>query len=155
MTTTDADLVIRPAERRDAGALFELIRALAVYERLEHVVTGSEAALAEHLFGERPVAEALIAERGGRAIGFALFFTTFSTFLTRPGVYLEDLFVLESERRRGVGTALFESVVRIAKARGSGRLEWAVLDWNSPAIAFYERMGARLLTDWRLCRIVF
>lgn len=146
---------IRPAVRGDEGTLFELIRALAQYERLETMVTGSREELAEHLFGARPAAEALLAERAGRGLGFALFFTNFSTFLTRPGIYLEDLFVLESERRAGVGTALFNEVVRIARERNSGRLEWQVLDWNAPAITFYERMGARLLVDWRLCRIVF
>ncbi len=146
---------IRPAVRGDEEALFELVRALAVYERLESAVTGSAEALAEHLFGPRPVVEAILAERDGRAVGFALFFTTYSTFLTKPGLYLEDLFVSGSERRSGIGGALFSEVVRIAKERGSGRLEWAVLDWNAPAIAFYERMGARLLADWRLCRIEF
>ena len=145
---------IRPAVRGDEAALFELVRALAVYERLESAVTGSAEALAEHLFAERPIAEAILAERDGRAVGFALFFQTYSTFLTRPGLYLEDLFVLASERRSGIGGALFSEVMRIAKERGSGRLEWAVLDWNAPAIAFYERMGARLLVDWRVCRIV-
>ena len=145
---------IRPAVCGDEAALFELIRALSAYEHLESSVTGSPAELREHLFGARPAAEAVLAERAGRALGFALFFTNFSTFLTRPGLYLEDLFVLESERRSGIGTALFSEVLRIARERQSGRLEWAVLDWNAPAIAFYERMGARLLVDWRLCRVV-
>jgi GNAT superfamily N-acetyltransferase len=149
------DVVIRPAARGDEGAIFELVRALAVYEKLESKVTGSAEALAEHLFGARPVAEALLAERAGKPIGFALFFSTYSTFLTRPGIYLEDLFVLEQERGSGVGKALLSAVIRIAKERGSGRLEWSVLDWNLPAITFYQRMGAQVLPDWRICRIVF
>jgi len=146
---------IRPARPGDEQALFTLIGELAKYERLEHVVRGSASELAEHLFGARPAAEALIAEIDGRAVGFALFFSTYSTFLTRPGLYLEDLFVLESQRRSGIGRALIESVENIAKARGAGRLEWSVLDWNADAIAFYEKLGARVLPDWRLCRKVF
>jgi GNAT superfamily N-acetyltransferase len=148
-------VVVRAAVRGDEHAIFELVRALAVYEKLESSVVGSAEALAEHLFGARPVAEALLAERARTPIGFALFFTTYSTFLTRPGLYLEDLFVLEHERGSGVGKALLGEVIRLARERGSGRLEWSVLDWNAPAINFYERMGAQVLPDWRICRIVF
>jgi GNAT superfamily N-acetyltransferase len=148
-------VVVRAAARGDEHAIFDLVRALAAYEKLESSVVGSAEALAEHLFGARPVAEALLAERAGAPIGFALFFTTYSTFLTRPGLYLEDLFVLERERGSGVGKALLGEVIRLARERGSGRLEWSVLDWNAPAIAFYERMGAQVLPDWRICRIVF
>jgi GNAT superfamily N-acetyltransferase len=147
------EITIRPARRGDETALFGLVRAFGVFERLEHTISGSAEALGAQLFGERPPAEAILAERDGQTLGFALFFTTYSTFLTRPGLYLEDLFVLEPERGTGVGTALFAEVVRIARERGAGRLEWAVLDWNSKAIAFYERMGATLLNDWRSCRI--
>jgi len=137
----------------DEVALFALVQALAGYERLEHAVTGSAEALGRHLFGERPVVEALLAEADGKAIGYALFFATYSTFLTRPGLFLEDLFVLESHRRAGVGRALLTEVRRLAEARGAGRLEWSVLDWNASAIAFYESFGAVLLPNWRICRV--
>jgi GNAT superfamily N-acetyltransferase len=146
-------VVIRAARRGDEQALFELITELAHFEKLEHTVTGNAAELAEHLFADRPVAEALIAERGAVAVGFALFFTNYSTFLTRPGIYLEDLFVRESERGQGIGRALLSEMRRIAAARGAGRLEWSVLDWNENAIRFYERIGATVLPDWRICRI--
>ncbi|HEY2901466.1 MAG TPA: GNAT family N-acetyltransferase [Polyangia bacterium] len=149
---------IRPAVEGDQRALFELIRALARFERLEEAVTGSADELGRHLFGDgaagaRPLAEALLAEVAGAPVGFALFFTNYSTFLTRPGIYLEDLFVLENHRRQGVGQALLAAVRRIAEARGAGRLEWTVLDWNADAIAFYRRIGADVLPDWRLCRV--
>jgi GNAT superfamily N-acetyltransferase len=134
--------------------LFELVKQLAVYEHLEHALRGSARELGQHLFGERPSAEALVAESGERLLGFALFFGTYSTFLTRPGIYLEDLFVLESERRRGIGRALLTEVRRIAEARGAGRLEWSVLDWNQDAIRFYRNFGAEVLPDWRICRLV-
>jgi len=145
---------IRAARPGDEGRLFELVNALARYERLAHAVTGSAEALGRHLFGERPLIEALLAEEAGVALGYALFFSTYSTFLTQPGVYLEDLFVLETHRRRGIGRALLSEVKRVAAARGAGRLEWTVLDWNANAIAFYESFGARVLPDWRLCRVV-
>lgn len=144
---------IRPARRGDEEVLFTLIGELARFERLEHKVTGSAMELGEHLFGERPVAEALLAEVEGTAVGFALFFTSYSTFLTRPGVYLEDLFVLESHRKSGIGRALLEAVRDVARSRRAGRLEWSVLDWNENAIAFYERFGATVMPDWRICRI--
>ncbi|HEX3696525.1 MAG TPA: GNAT family N-acetyltransferase [Polyangia bacterium] len=149
---------IRPAVPGDQQALFGLIRALARFERLEEAVTGSAEELGQHLFGAaaaggRPLAEGLLAEVAGAPVGFALFFTNYSTFLTRPGIYLEDLFVLEDHRRQGVGQALLAEVRRIAEARGAGRLEWTVLDWNADAIAFYRRIGADVLPDWRLCRV--
>jgi GNAT superfamily N-acetyltransferase len=146
-------LQIRPAIPGDEHALFELVKLLARYARSELAVTGNAEALGRHLFGERPAVEALLAEEGTHAVGFALFFGTYSTFLTRPGIHLEDLFVRESHRGRGLGRALLAEVRRIAEERGVGRLEWNVLDWNAPAIAFYERAGATLLPDWRLCRI--
>lgn len=152
-STRPPGVAIRAARRGDEQALFELISELAHFEKLEHSVTGNAERLAEHLFAERPVAEALLAERGAVAVGFALFFTSYSTFLTRPGIYLEDLFVRESERGRGVGRALLSEVRRIAAARGAGRLEWSVLDWNERAIRFYEQIGATVLPDWRICRI--
>jgi GNAT superfamily N-acetyltransferase len=148
-------LSIRVARPGDESVLFELIQELAHFEHLTHLVTGSASDLARDLFGERRAAEALLAERDGQALGFALFFTTYSTFLTRPGLYLEDLYVRESERGRGIGKALLERVIELARERGAGRLEWSVLDWNANAIAFYEKMGATVLPDWRICRVTF
>ena len=150
---TQETIVIRPARRGDEHVLFALIGELARYERLEHQLSGSAEALADHLFSAEPAAIALLAERGDKALGFALFFASYSTFLTRPGVYLEDLFVVDSERGRGVGKALLCAVARIAAERGAGRLEWAVLDWNTTAIEFYRRLGATVLPDWRICRV--
>ncbi|HET9952869.1 MAG TPA: GNAT family N-acetyltransferase [Polyangiaceae bacterium] len=150
---TAETLAIRPARPGDQHAIFDLIRELARFERLEHVVSGSPDALAHDLFGERPSAEALLAESDGVPIGFALFFSTYSTFLTRPGLYLEDLFVLEPYRGQGVGRALLRAVHERARERGAGRLEWSVLDWNERAIAFYRSFGATVLPDWRICRI--
>jgi len=150
---------IRPAVLGDEAALFGLIEGLAHYARLAHEVTGSAAALREHLFGPRATAEAVLAEHETdgvkQAIGFALYFPHFSTFRTQPGLYLEDLFVLESHRGHGVGRALLAEVRRIAEARGAGRLEWAVLQWNEKAIAFYRALGAEILPDYRVCRISF
>ena len=144
---------IRLGERGDVAVIARLIRALARYERLEHAVTMDEARLEAALFGSRPYAETLIAEDGGEAVGFALFFHNFSTFLARPGIYLEDLFVDESHRGRGVGRALLQRLAAIAIERDCGRLEWAVLDWNSGAIGFYERLGARPNSDWTVYRL--
>ncbi len=146
---------IRAARRGDEGTLFELVLELARFEHLEGAVTGSSEALAGALFGDRPAAEAFLAHdsRDARVLGYALFFTTYSTFLTRRGLYLEDLFVREAERGRGVGRALLGRVAAIAHERDAGRVEWAVLDWNVRAIGFYERVGASVLPDWRLCRI--
>jgi GNAT superfamily N-acetyltransferase len=147
------DATLRGATRADAGEIFRLIRGLADYERLTHQVTGSAERLAEHLFGPRRYAEVVLAERGGRAVGFALFLHNYSTFLTAPGLYLEDLFVEPEHRGAGIGTALLRHVATLAAERGCGRLEWAVLDWNAPAIGFYERHGATVLPDWRICRV--
>lgn len=133
--------------------LFELIQALAEYENLSHAVTGNADALSEHLFGSRPYVEAILAESAGEAVGFALFFTNYSTFLTQPGIYLEDLFVLPGYRRRGIGKAILTYLAQLAVERSCGRLEWSVLDWNQPAIAFYHRLGAAILEDWRICRV--
>lgn len=145
-------LIVRPAEPADVPVLFSLIQALAEYEKLSHAVSGNADALKEHLFGSRPYAEAILAEYAGQAVGFALFFHNFSTFLTQPGIYLEDLFVLPEYRRQGIGKALLTNLANLAVSRGCGRLEWSVLDWNEPAIAFYRRMGASVLDDWRICR---
>jgi GNAT superfamily N-acetyltransferase len=148
-----ADFVLRPAVRTDVPTIFRLIAALAEYERLSHMVTGSAEALAEHLFGERPCVEAIVAVCEEKIVGFALFFTNYSTFLTKPGIYLEDIFVLPDYRDRGIGKAAIAYVANIALQRGCGRLEWTVLDWNEPAIKFYKRMGADVLPDWRVCRV--
>jgi GNAT superfamily N-acetyltransferase len=146
-------MIVRAATPDDADAVFALIRGLAEYERLTHLVRGSAATLRQHLFGPRPFAEVLVAEDDGGAVGFALFFHSYSTFLTAPGLWLEDLFVLPAHRRRGIGSALLARVAAVAVGRGCARLEWTVLDWNEPAIAFYRRQGADVLPDWRVCRL--
>jgi GNAT superfamily N-acetyltransferase len=147
------DYTIRPAKTTDADAIFALIQELAHYEKLTHQVTGTPQALAEHLFGTPTYAEAIVAESLGQPIGFALFFKNYSTFLTKPGLYLEDLYVRETYRGQGIGKALLKAVAQIAQSRGYGRMEWSVLDWNETAIAFYQKMGADVLPDWRICRV--
>jgi GNAT superfamily N-acetyltransferase len=148
-----ADIAIRPARATDAALILALIRELAEYEHLSHEVRATEAAIAESLFGPRPHAEALIAELDGAAVGFALFFHNYSTFLAQPGIYLEDLFVRPEARGRGVGRALLARLAALALERRCGRLEWAVLDWNAPAIGFYQRLGARAMTEWTVNRL--
>jgi len=148
-----AALTIRRATRRDAPTILALIRGLAEYERLLPQVTATAAAVRRHGFGRRRYFEALICRRFGRPVGFALYFFTFSTFLARPTLYLEDLFVLPRERGRGAGYALLRALARIAVRRGCSRLEWAVLDWNAPSIRFYRRLGARLRREWILTRL--
>ena len=144
---------IRAGEQSDVPLIAELIRGLARYEKLEHEVTLTEEKLDRALFGERPYAETLIAEDDGRAVAFALFFHSFSTFLAQPGIYLEDLFVVPEARGGGVGRALLEKLAETAVERGCGRLEWAVLDWNEPAIRFYERLGAKPNAEWTVYRL--
>ncbi|PSB46155.1 GNAT family N-acetyltransferase [Chamaesiphon polymorphus] len=146
-------LKIRPAQEQDVDVIFELIGGLAEYENLTDRVTGNTELLRSHLFGEQPYAEVIIAELEERTIGFALFFHSYSTFLTQPGLYLEDVFVRPEYRRQGVGKALMTSVAKIAHDRGCGRLEWSVLDWNQNAIEFYQSLGATVLPDWRICRM--
>ena len=150
---SSAAVTIRPAGTNDLATVLWFIRQLAIYEKLEHQVVATEAGLQGHLFGDRPMAEVLLAEHEGTPVGFALFFPNFSTFLGRPGLYLEDLYVREEFRGRGVGRQLLEALARVALTRGWGRMEWAVLDWNVSAIGFYRRLGARLLDDWRICRL--
>jgi GNAT superfamily N-acetyltransferase len=145
--------MIRSATPEDVPVILSLIRELAVYEKLEHEVVGTEADLREHLFGPVRRAEVLLVEDEGAVVGFALFFHNYSTFLCRPGLYLEDLFVQPTHRRKGYGKALLSALARIALARGCGRFEWAVLDWNEPAKAFYRSLGAEQMTDWRIFRI--
>ena len=146
-------VVIRQGERADVLVIAELIRGLARFEKLEHEVTMTEEMLAANLFGPHHYAETLIAEDEGAAVGFALFFHNFSTFLAQPGIYLEDLFVIPEQRSHGVGRELLRELARLAVERGCGRLEWAVLDWNRDAIAFYERLGARPNSDWTIYRL--
>ncbi len=144
---------MRPARPDDAGFIVDLIRGLAEYERLSEQVEASEDLLREHLFGARRVAEALIGELDGEPVAYALFFHSYSTFLTRPGIYLEDLFVRPNHRGRGVGRALLSEVARLAVERGCGRLEWAVLDWNESAIGFYRGLGASPVDGWTTYRL--
>jgi GNAT superfamily N-acetyltransferase len=145
--------MIRLATPTDIPAIVHLIRALAEYEKLSHQVVVDEARLREHLFGPRPYAEVLLAEDEGQVVGYALFFHTYSTFLGRPSLYLEDLFVLPEQRGRGHGKALLAQLARLAVERDCGRFEWMVLDWNTPAIQFYESLGAALAPEWKLCRM--
>lgn len=146
-------VVLRGAVPADVPVIAALIRALARYERLEDECFASEAALEAHLFGPRPFAEALVAEAGGTPAGFALFFHSYSTFLTKPGIYLEDLFVVPERRGLGIGEALLARLARLAVERGCGRLEWSVLKWNEPAIGFYERLGALPMSEWQVYRL--
>jgi GNAT superfamily N-acetyltransferase len=144
---------IRQAIADDVPSIFNLIQALAEYEQLSHQVTGTVADLQAHLFGSQVFAEAIVAEWESKLVGFALFFPNYSTFLAKPGIYLEDLFVLPEYRRQGIGKALLAYLGKLAVERGAGRLEWSVLDWNESAIAFYQSMGAKVLPDWRICRV--
>ena len=148
-----ADFMIRAATRGDVPEILRLIGALAEYEKLSGMLVGTEAMLAEQLFGARPAAECLIAEQGGRAVGFALFFTTFSTFLCQPGLYLEDLFVEPGARGLGIGKALLKRLAALAVERDCGRFEWRVLDWNEPSIKFYQSLGATVMPEWELVRM--
>jgi GNAT superfamily N-acetyltransferase len=148
-----SSFVIRSATPTDIPALWQLIQALAAYEHLSQAVTGTPEQLAEHLFGPHCYAEVLVAEVAGQVVGQALFFHSYSTFLTQPGIYLEDLFVLPEHRGAGIGKALLLAVAGLALARGCGRFGWSVLDWNESAIGFYQKMGAVVLPDWRICRV--
>ena len=144
---------LRRAEPRDVRAIVALIAELAEFERLTHLVQVTPESLAPHLFGERPVVECIVGEVDEDVVAFALFFTNFSTFLAKPGLYLEDLYVRPAHRGTGLGKALLEHLGALAVERGCGRFEWSVLDWNERAIRFYEGMGATVLPDWRICRV--
>jgi GNAT superfamily N-acetyltransferase len=144
---------IRAAAASDTPTLFRMVRALAEYERLSGRVTATEASIHGAFFGDRPAAEAILAESDGEAVGFAVFYPTFSTFLAAPGLYLEDIFVEPVWRRHGVGRALFARLAEVAAARGCYALSWSVLDWNEPAIRFYERLGAERVGDWSVYRL--
>lgn len=145
--------MIRPATPADIPSIIQLIRALSDYEKLSDQVVVNEAQLREHLFGPRPYAEVLLAEEAGRVVGYALFFHSYSTFLGRPSLYLEDLFVLPEHRGRGHGKGLLARLALLAVERDCGRFEWMVLDWNTPAIQFYESLGAVVAPEWKLCRM--
>jgi GNAT superfamily N-acetyltransferase len=144
---------LRAAEPRDVPAIVGLIRELAAFERLSHLCQVTPESLAPHLFGAQPVVECMVGEASGEVVAFALFFTNFSTFLAKPGLYLEDLYVQPAHRGSGLGKALLTHLGRLAAERGCGRFEWSVLDWNAHAIRFYEGLGASVLPDWRICRI--
>jgi len=145
--------LLRAAEPRDVPAIVGLIGELAEFENLTALLQVTPDTLAPHLFGSRPAAECLVGEVGGEVVAFALFFPNFSTFLGKPGLYLEDLYVQPAHRKSGLGQALFVRLARLAAERGCGRFEWSVLDWNVNAIRFYEKLGATLLPDWRICRL--
>ena len=144
---------IRPTTEADVPLILELIRDLATYERAPEAVVATEAGLREVLFGPKPSAEVLLALEKGEPVGFAVFFHNFSTWLGRPGLYLEDLFVRPEKRGKGYGRALLERLAQIAKERGCGRMEWAVLDWNDPAIQFYRKLGAAPMDEWTVFRL--
>jgi GNAT superfamily N-acetyltransferase len=146
-------ITIRPAGSHEVGLILEFIRDLAEYEHLEHEVTATEETLRESLFGERAYAEVVFACDAAEPVGFALFFHNFSTFLGRPGIYLEDLFVLPRARGKGVGRCLLQWLAATAVRRRCGRLEWAVLNWNEPSIRFYRNLGAVPLNDWTTYRV--
>lgn len=150
MTT---NIAIRPAAPADVPTIYGFVCELADYERLRHKVTSTEADFHQALFGTKPSCEAVVAALDGVDVGFALFFHNFSTFVGRPGLYLEDLYVSPTARGRGVGKALLLHLVDLARERGCGRMEWAALEWNEPAIRFYEGLGAEQLHDWRLFRL--
>ena len=147
------DVVLRKATTVDVPALLDLIHRIAEYERLSHEVEATEALLRTHGFGPRPIFEAVLAERSGRAVGYALYFFSYSSFLARPTLYIEDIFVLEARRRSGIGFALFRRCAEEAAKRECGRMEWSVLTWNREAIDFYERLGARRLDEWQTFRL--
>jgi len=147
------NFAIRPATAADVPIILELIRALATYERAPNDVTATEDGLSKVLFGEKPAAEVLLAFENETAVGFAVFFHNFSTWLGWPGLYLEDLFVRPEDRGKGYGRALLIHLAKIARDRGCGRMEWAVLDWNEPAIQFYRKLGAKPMDDWTVFRL--
>jgi GNAT superfamily N-acetyltransferase len=153
LSSTPPRAAVRFATREDVPVIVALIRELAVYERLEHLATATPERLEPQLFGERPACECLIAEQDGEPVGFALFFHNFSTFLCQKGLYLEDLFVRPAARGTGLGKLLLQRLAQVAVERDCGRFEWSVLDWNVDAQAFYRRMGAVMMDEWRICRV--
>ena len=158
VSTARAPFTLRAAELRDVSAIVQMIRDLAEFEKLAHLVQVTPEKLRPQLFGEKPAAEAMVAElgdgkSGGEVVAFALFFTNFSTFLAQPGLYLEDLYVKPEHRGAHIGKSLLTRLAALAVERGCGRFEWSVLDWNANAIRFYEGMGATVMPDWRICRV--
>jgi GNAT superfamily N-acetyltransferase len=153
MSERPTHLIIRPATQLDLTLVLAFIRGLAEYEHLDHLVAANEEALRDSLFGPHPGAEVLLAFEADTAVGFAVFFHNFSTFLGRRGLWLEDIYVKSEFRRKGYGRALLLHVARIAQERGCGRFEWAALDWNTPAISFYKSLGAIALDDWTTFRV--
>lgn len=149
-----SNLIIRFAEVDDTADIFSLINELASYEKLSHLITTSVDELKINLFGKEKFVEILIAEYDNKIVGQALFFKNFSTFLGKPGIYLEDLYVKPDFRGKGIGKALLEKIISIAKERNYGRVEWSVLDWNESAIDFYKKMGAEILDEWKICRVI-
>ncbi len=147
------DIQIEPATEADVPLILRLIKALAEYERLGDQVTATEAMIRESFFGAAPHAQAVIARVAGDAVGFAIWFSTYSTFLSKPGIYLEDLFVLPEWRGKGIGRALLRHLARIAVERGCGRIEWSVLNWNETAIRFYRTIGASPMDEWTVYRL--
>jgi GNAT superfamily N-acetyltransferase len=150
---TRSIIQIDPATESDLPQILAFIRGLAEYEKLAHQCIATEQLLRKSLFGPRPYAEVIMARLDDVPVGFALFFHNYSTFLARPGIYLEDIFVLPEHRGRGVGKALLKRIAQIARERDCGRLEWSVLDWNEPSIQFYKKIGATVMSDWRICRM--
>jgi GNAT superfamily N-acetyltransferase len=144
---------LRHAEENDVPLILDLIRGIAEYEKLSHEVVATEELLKENLFGEQRFAEVVLGYEGDTAVGFALFFHNFSTFTGRPGIYLEDLFVYEEHRGKGYGKVLLLYLATLAKKRGCARFEWVVLDWNTPAIEFYNSLGARQMKEWIITRV--
>ena len=144
---------IRNAQAADAPTLVALIQELAAFEQLSHLVSVTPQSLAQHLFGPQPAAQCVVFEQGTEIVAFALFFHNFSTFLGQPGLYLEDLYVRPAYRGQGIGRSLLVYLAGLARDRGCGRFEWSVLDWNANAIAFYEKLGATVMPDWRICRV--
>lgn len=144
---------LRAAEPRDLDAIVQLIRELAEFEHLSHLLEVTPSKLEPHLFGPEPAAECLVGEVGGEVVGFALYFRNFSTFLAKPGLYLEDLYVRPAHRRSGLGKAMLIHLAQLACERGYGRFDWTVLNWNDDAIRFYEKLGATVLPEWRICRL--
>ena len=153
MKIDSAKFEIRPATVTDVPIILQLIQDLATYERAPNDVTATEEQLVDVLFGEKPAAEVLLAFEGEVPVGFAVFFHNFSTWLGRPGLYLEDLFVKPEMRGKGYGRALLVDLAKIARERGCGRMEWAVLDWNDPAIQFYHKLGAKPMDEWTVFRL--
>ncbi|NHZ80476.1 GNAT family N-acetyltransferase [Massilia sp. CCM 8695] len=150
---SDNTFTIRPAQASDVAHIYGMIVELAVFEKLEHLVVATEAQLHDALFGARPSCEALVGVEHGEVACFALFFHNFSTFLTRKGLYLEDLYVKQVHRGKGYGKQMLGALAQLAVERQCGRFEWSVLDWNENAINFYKSVGAQLLPDWRICRV--